>query len=102
MSDLHLVCRTDELKPGEARRVVVDGVPIAVFNLDGSFHAIDDTCSHALASLSEGFVEDDWVECPKHGSQFHIPTGEVRHLPATRPVATHPVTVTDDEIWVGV
>ncbi len=102
MGDSHRVCATDELKTGEVKRVVVDGVPIAVFNLDGGYYALDDTCSHALASLSEGFIEEDWVECPKHGSQFHIPTGEVRHLPATRPVASHPVEVRDGEIWVGV
>jgi 3-phenylpropionate/trans-cinnamate dioxygenase ferredoxin subunit len=96
------VCRTDELKPGGVQRVVVDGTPIAVFNLNGEYLALDDTCSHALASLSEGFVEDEYVECPKHGSEFDLRTGEPRSLPATKPVATHPVTVTGDEIYVEV
>jgi 3-phenylpropionate/trans-cinnamate dioxygenase ferredoxin component len=96
------VCKIDELKPGSAKRVVVEGTPIAVFNLNGEYLALDDICSHALASLSEGFIEDDFVECPKHGSEFDLRTGQPRSLPATKPVATHPVTVTDDEIHVEV
>ena len=96
------VCKTGDLQPGTTMRVVVDGMPIAVFNLDGEFFALDDICSHALASLSEGYVEEGMVECPKHGSQFDVRTGEVHSLPATRPVATHHVTVKDDEIYVEV
>jgi len=99
---VELVCKADELKPGEVRRVVVDGIPIAVFNLNGEYLALDDICSHALSSLSEGYIEDGFVECPKHGSQFDIHTGQPHSLPATRPVARHPVTVKDDEIYVEV
>lgn len=98
------VCRVDELMPGEARRVEVNGVPIAVFNFHGEVYALDDTCSHALASLADGIIEEEdyQVECPKHGSLFDVRTGAPRSLPATRPVATHPVTIKDDEIYVEV
>jgi 3-phenylpropionate/trans-cinnamate dioxygenase ferredoxin component len=99
---MELVCTLDEFKPGEAKRVVVDGTPIAVFNLNGTFLALDDICSHALASLSEGYIEDDRVECPKHGSEFDLRTGEPRSLPATKPVRTHKVIVKDDAIYVEV
>lgn len=94
------VCRVDELDPGAAMRVELNGTPVAVFNLDGSFYAIADTCTHEEASLSEGFVEDDLVECPKHGATFHIPSGDVRTLPATRPVATFETSVEGDELYV--
>lgn len=96
------VCRVDELAPGGARRVEVDGVPVAVFNLDGRLHAIADTCTHEEASLSEGLVdvEEEIVECPKHGAVFHIPTGQVRSLPATRSEPAYPVVVEGDEIYV--
>ena len=99
---MELVGKMADMPPGSAKRVVVDGVPIAVFNLDGEFLALDDICSHALASLSEGYIEDGMVECPKHGSQFDLRDGSVHSLPATRPVATHPVTIKDDEIYVEV
>lgn len=94
------VCTLDELPAGAVRRVVVGGVPVALFNLGGEILAIDDTCSHALASLSEGYLDDDKIECPKHGSQFDVRTGDALSLPATRPVAKHSVTVKDDEIYV--
>lgn len=94
------VCGVDELRPGMATRLEVDGTAIAVFNVEGTYYAIGDTCTHEESSLSEGFVEDDLVECPKHGAMFHLPTGEVRALPATRPEPTFAVTVEDGDLYV--
>lgn len=94
------VCRAEDLLPGMAVRVECDGTPVAVFNVGGDFYAISDTCSHEESSLSEGFVDEDVVECPKHGAMFHIPTGEVRSLPATRKVASFPVVVLDGDVYV--
>ena len=94
------ICKADELAPGMAVRADVGGVPVAVFNIEGDFYAIADTCSHEEASLSEGLIDDDIVECPKHGAMFHIPTGEVRSLPATHGVATFTTAVTDGELFV--
>ena len=62
----------------------------------GDVHALDDTCSHAAVSLSEGEVEDCSIECWLHGSRFDLLTGRPSHLPATVPVAVHTVRVTDD------
>ena len=94
------VCSTDELKPEQSTRIDVDGTPVAVFNIAGNFYAIEDTCTHEEASLSEGFVEDDEVECPKHGAVFHVPTGEVKALPATKPVATFATVIEGDDLFV--
>lgn len=94
------VGKVDELRPGTAVRVELDGTPVAVFNVEGSFYAIADTCSHEEASLSEGYLDEDVVECPKHGAMFHVPTGEVRSLPATRSVATFRTTVEDGDLYV--
>lgn len=94
------VCNVGELLPGMAVRVVLDGTPVAVFNVEGSFHAIGDTCTHEEASLSEGYVDEDIVECPKHGAMFHIPTGEVRSLPATRSEPVFRTSVEDDDLYV--
>ena len=94
------VCKATELTPGMVTRVELDGTPVAVVNVDGSFYAVADTCTHEEASLSEGEVEDDTIECPKHGAVFHLPTGEVRSLPATKPVATFATTVEDEDLYV--
>ncbi len=94
------VCKAEELQPGMAVRAEVTGTPVAVFNVAGSFYAIADTCSHEESSLSEGYVDSDVVECPKHGAAFHIPTGQVRSLPATRSVAVFSTIVEDGELFV--
>jgi 3-phenylpropionate/trans-cinnamate dioxygenase ferredoxin subunit len=94
------VCKADDLKPGMALRVETDEEPVAVFNVDGAFYAIADTCSHEESSLSEGYVDEDIVECAKHGAMFHIPTGEVRSLPATRNVRAFGTVVEDGDLFV--
>jgi nitrite reductase/ring-hydroxylating ferredoxin subunit len=94
------VCKADDLKPGMALRVETGPVPVAVFNVDGSFYAIGDVCTHEESSLSEGYVDEDIVECPKHGAMFHIPTGEVRSLPATKSEPVFPTVVEDGELYV--
>ena len=94
------VCRADEIPLNEARRFDLNGAPIAVFHLPAGFFAIGDTCSHEEASLSEGFLEDDVVECPKHGAQFDIATGQNRSLPATRPVPAYRAVVDGDDVYV--
>ncbi len=96
------VGRTTEIKSGEAAAFAVGTKAIAVFNVDGEFFATDDTCTHEEASLSEGFLEDHLVECPLHGSQFDLRTGEVHSLPATFPINTYSVRLDGDQIFVDV
>lgn len=95
------VCAVEDLAPGEVRRLDITP-PLALFNVDGEFYAIDDTCSHAKASLSEGDVDPDTcaVECPFHISQFDLRTGRPRSLPASKPVRTHTVQIRDGVITV--
>ena len=71
----------------------IDDKEIALFNCEGKFYAIDELCSHAEASLSEGEVYDCKVECPLHGAEFDLTTGEAVTLPATKPVKTYPVSI---------
>jgi 3-phenylpropionate/trans-cinnamate dioxygenase ferredoxin subunit len=93
------VCPVGELEPGEAR--AVDCVPpISVWNVDGILYAIDDTCSHADASLADGDLEGCLVECPFHMSKFDLRSGEPDGLPATVPIRTHAVEVRDGMITV--
>ncbi len=94
----------DELGDGAVRRCEVDGHAIAVVRIGDAVHAIDDQCSHANVSLSDGDVWPDacTLECPKHGSAFSLITGEPDTLPATRAVAVHRVEITDGVVTVEV
>jgi len=93
------VCPLIELQPGEVVRVEGDEA-IAVFNVDGELFAVSDTCTHAEASLSEGWVEGTAVECPFHFARFCLRTGRALSLPATRALRTYPVRVRDGIVWV--
>ncbi|HWC78331.1 MAG TPA: bifunctional 3-phenylpropionate/cinnamic acid dioxygenase ferredoxin subunit [Pseudonocardiaceae bacterium] len=95
------VCAVDALPDGEAIRILAH-VPIAVFNADGSYYAIDDTCTHQDASLADGWVDDCRVECPLHASNFDLRTGLPDGPPAKRPVRTYPVTVDAGMIYVDI
>ena len=96
------VAKVGDLAPGGVMKVEANGKALALFNLDGSYYATDEICSHAHASLAEGFVIDDCIECPLHGATFSIKTGEALSAPATDPIATYPVRVEADDILVGV
>ncbi|MCX4556362.1 bifunctional 3-phenylpropionate/cinnamic acid dioxygenase ferredoxin subunit [Streptomyces phaeochromogenes] len=95
------VCRLDDLPAGESVRIDTTP-PIAVFNADGELYAIDDTCTHQDASLSEGWLEGCLVECPLHAASFDLRTGLPTCLPARRAVRTHRVTVDDGTVHVHV
>ena len=92
-------CSVSDVGVSAALRVVIDGVPIAVVkDSAGDIHAIGDTCTHGDISLSEGFVEDDGLECWAHGSLFSLTTGRAMTLPAYEPVPVFTVTVDDDGV----
>ena len=96
------VASTSEIPDRGAKCVEVDGRTIAVFNLSGSYYAIDDECSHAGGPLSDGCVEGDEVECPWHGARFNVKTGAACCAPAADGQATYPVRVSGDDVEVEV
>lgn len=81
-------------------RVEVDGTPICLVNVDGTIHAVHDVCTHAMQSLSGGWVDHDRLECPRHGAAFSVITGEVLTPPASAPLPTFGVAVQDGRILV--
>jgi 3-phenylpropionate/trans-cinnamate dioxygenase ferredoxin subunit len=91
-----------ELTPGSARRVDTPAGPVAVFNIDGELLAVADTCTHADASLSEGYLDGFVVECPRHGALFDLHTGEALSLPACVALRCFPVHVRDGIVLVEV
>ena len=85
------------------KRIAVDGLEICLAHAeDGSYYAIEDTCTHEEYSLAEGELWGMEVECPQHGSRFDLRTGQVRGLPAVIPARTFPVEVQDGDVYVDV
>ena len=78
----------------------IEGTPIAVFNLNGRYYAIEDLCSHEAETLSDGEVAGEEIICPRHGAHFSIPTGAALSPPAYEPVATFPVRVEGGMVMV--
>ena len=96
------VAALSDLGDESAVKVEVGGKPLCLARSQGEVFAVSDICSHADVSLSEGDVEDGTVECWLHGSRFDLRTGQPTGLPATKPVATYPVTVEGDDVLVDV
>ncbi len=76
MFDFVTVATVEEIPPGTGKTVEVRGIWIALFNVAGTFFAVDNTCPHAGGPLGEGHLTDEVVECPWHGWQFNVRTGE--------------------------
>ena len=76
------IIEASEIRPGERILIEVDGLPIAVFNVDGKYYAISDVCTHDEGPLGDGEVEDYTITCPRHGAKFDIRTGKALALPA--------------------
>ena len=100
MSQRIALCKTDEVAAGTALKVEAGGLTLAVFNLNGHFFAMDDSCSHGPGSLSEGYVEGDEIECDFHNGRFNIKTGEVTAPPCMVPQKVYAVTVADGTLFV--
>ncbi|HZD21980.1 MAG TPA: non-heme iron oxygenase ferredoxin subunit [Acidimicrobiia bacterium] len=94
------ITRLDELPPNQGVRVKVGDHVIAMFRIEDDVYAIGDRCSHAEASLAEGELWDTSVECPRHGSEFDLKTGEPQALPATVPVPVYEVSVEDGTVYL--
>lgn len=82
------VASIEELPSGSRRVVDVDGVAVAVFNLDGDYCAIEDTCTHDGGELASGELQGEEIVCPRHGARFNLRTGAVTAPPAYGGVAT--------------
>lgn len=94
------VARVGEIEPGACRIVRLGDVPVAVFHVDGAYHAIEDVCTHDGGPLAEGVLEGCVIECPRHGARFDVRTGAVLSAPAFAPVPVYDVRVEGDAIQV--
>jgi nitrite reductase/ring-hydroxylating ferredoxin subunit len=94
--------KVSDLSEGDVMKVQIGELKIALFNVDGSFYATEEICTHAHASLAEGYVDGDAVECPLHGACFSIKTGKALTAPATFDLATYPISVVDGDVLIGI
>jgi 3-phenylpropionate/trans-cinnamate dioxygenase ferredoxin component len=90
----------EDLPQERGIRVTIGEEQVAMFRIGSEVYAIGDRCTHAEASLAEGEVFGTEVECPRHGSEFDLKTGEPASLPATKPVPTYDVAVEDGRVYL--
>ena len=99
MAEFVRIAGTDDVKPGHGLVAEVNGKALAVFNVDGQFHVIDNTCVHRGGPLGEGELEANVVTCPWHGWQFDVTTGVLIQDP-TVGVTRHDTRIVGDEVQV--
>ena len=94
------IAQTGDLSPGQGKVCEVEGQTIALFNMDGAFYAIENTCTHVGGPLGEGAMVGDQVTCPWHGAQFNVTSGEVVGPPARSDVKSFVVTVEGSDVLI--
>jgi 3-phenylpropionate/trans-cinnamate dioxygenase ferredoxin subunit len=94
------VAPAHSILPGDYAQIEVDAQLVAVFNIDGTFYAIDDVCTHDGGELAGGAVDGDVVICPRHGARFCLRTGAALTPPAYEPVRTYETRVNDGIVEV--
>ncbi len=101
MKKFRPLASVSDLAPGSCLSVEADGIGVALFNVDGTIYALDNTCPHAGGPLGEGTLSNEIVECPWHGWRYNVRTGEKLENPEFK-VACYEVHVKDNVILVAI
>ena len=96
------VATVNDIPSGQAKKVTVGNRQVALFNVEGTFFAIDNTCTHRGGPLAEGELEGKEVTCPWHGARFDVTTGSHLSPPAPRDVTSYKVQIVGEEVQVDV
>ena len=94
------VAQADSIAEGDFAQADVDGVIVAIFNVNGSFYAVEDQCTHDGGGLAGGAIDGCEVICPRHGARFNLQTGAALTPPAYEPIRTYETRVVDGRIEV--
>jgi nitrite reductase/ring-hydroxylating ferredoxin subunit len=94
------VCSQAEITPETAKAFEVGDLRLAVYNIGGKFYVTDDECTHASASLADGILDGDIIECSLHFGAFHVPTGAVKAPPCSIALRTYQVLLQGDDVFV--
>jgi len=100
MSNWIKAASRDEIAEDMVIGVEIAGSSLAIYNIDGTLYATDNICTHAFALLSDGFLNDDTIECPLHAARFDVKTGKVLCAPATVDIRTYAVRIEGDDILI--
>lgn len=100
----HLVGQVKDFPLGSVKQIEIQGIEIALAHVEEGFFAVDDICTHAEVSLSEGTLRGCLLECPMHGAEFDIQTGEAKSLPATKALSVYKVLIdgTDENAKISI
>ena len=93
------LCATNDVAENTVRLVEAGGRALAVYNIEGTFYATDDECTHGAASLSDGILDGDVIECTMHFGAFDVKTGKPVQEPCSIPLRTYKVVVQDDQVF---
>ena len=97
-ADVVRICSQAEVSPGSVKAFAVGANTLAVYNIGGTYYVTDDECTHAAASLADGMLEGDVIECCMHMGSFHVPTGKVVDPPCEVPLRTYRVVLEGDDV----
>ncbi len=98
-TNILFLCKTSDLEPGSVKRIDRQEGDIAVYNIEGEFYATDDRCTHGLASLSDGDLIGDEIECTMHFGSFNVKTGEPMAPPCSVAIKTYKVVIRGDDLF---
>jgi naphthalene 1,2-dioxygenase ferredoxin component len=96
------IVSVNELIDDDVIGVVVDGKDLAIYSIQGEVYVTDNICTHGLARLSDGFVEDGQIECPLHQGKFCIKTGKALCAPLETDVQTYPSKIDNDQVYAAI
>jgi len=101
MSELVILCKIEEIVEGSPLAITADGFPpLAAYLHEGAYYVTDNTCTHGMAMLTDGYQDGHEIECPFHGGAFDFTTGEAVSFPCQIPLKTYSVTLEDGNICV--
>jgi 3-phenylpropionate/trans-cinnamate dioxygenase ferredoxin component len=96
------ICAVKDIREGNSKGFHVGGLEIALYHTDAGWYATGNVGSHEHEHLAEGWLEGAVIECPRHGAQFDVKTGEALSLPATEPIPVYPVEMRGDDVFVDI
>lgn len=99
MAEFVRVAAATDVKPGQGIVAEANGKTLAIFNVDGTIHAINNTCCHREGPLGEGELDGDIVTCPWHGWRFNVTTGVCMNNPSSQ-VEAYQVKVEGEDVKV--
>jgi 3-phenylpropionate/trans-cinnamate dioxygenase ferredoxin subunit len=94
------VAKRSEIPMGTTKRIVLDGIPMLLCNVDDEIYAVEDVCTHDGGPLDQSELEENRIMCPRHGAYFDVTNGAALTLPAVVPLETYTVRLSGDDVYI--